>query len=352
METSSVASATPPRAPRRFFLEWLKVFTLALVGALALRLFVLEAYRIPTASMEQTLRVGDYVLVSKIHYGARTPISVGLPFTDYYLPHVRLPALRLPGFTTVERGDVIVFNFPEEQGAIDRKTHYIKRVVGLPGDSLEIRDKVPYVAGHALHVSATMQQKWLATKALEAPFPMASLSELGVQQITALDRDNQRVTFEATEGMANKARSWEAIASVEPFVMPFDPSYGLRLFPPRHGFSRDNYGPLYIPAKGDTLHLTEDNWSIYEPLITRFEHHAARARPDGRFEIDDRLTTTYVVEQDYYFVLGDNRDSSSDSRVWGFVPADHLVGKALLVYFSRDIVSGALRPERLFRRIR
>jgi len=352
MESPPVSPTSAPHAPRSFFFEWLKVFSLALLGALAIRSFVVEAYRIPTASMEQTLRVGDYVLVSKLRYGPRLPITLGIPFTERYLPNVKLPPLRLPGFSEVKRGDVIVFNYPEDHGPIDRKTHYIKRVIGLPGDSLVIQDKVPSASGHAFPAQATMQQKWLATKAPDATFPMKALTESGAQQIASLEHEHRRVAFEATESAASTIRSWEAIASVEPFVVPFDPSYGLRLFPPRQSFSRDNYGPLYIPAKGDTLFLDEDNWPIYQDIITRFENHTARARPDGRFEVDDRLTNTYIIEQDYFFVMGDNRDSSSDSRVWGFVPANHIVGKAKWVYFSRDVGSGDVRFERLFQRVR
>lgn len=351
METRPAPPPSASPAPRSFFFEWLKVLAFALLGALAIRSFAVEAFRIPTASMEQTLRVGDYVLVSKLQYGPRLPITIGIPFTEYYLPNVELAPIRLPGFSEVKQGDVIVFNYPDEHGPIDRKTHYIKRVIGLPGDSLIIRDKVPIAGGQVFPAQATMQQKWLATKKQDHAFPMSELTESGVQQITSLEHEHQRVAFEATETLASTIRSWEAMASVEPFVLPFDPSYGLRLFPARHSFSRDNYGPLYIPAKGDTLFLTEDNWLVYQDIITRFEHHTARARPDSRFEIDDQLTNTYIVEQDYFFVMGDNRDSSSDSRVWGFVPTDHIVGKAQLVYFSRDIGSGALRTERFFQQV-
>jgi signal peptidase I len=125
----------------------------------------------------------------------------------------------------------------------------------------------------------------------------------------------------------------------------------MRIFPEGSGFGPDNYGPLYVPARGDTLRLTPDNWPVYADVIRRYEGHEAELRADGSFLIDGQPADRYVVAQDYFFVMGDNRDSSYDSRIWGFVPADHLVGKAILVYFSWDHEQKRPRSERLFDRI-
>jgi signal peptidase I len=338
---TQTTSAAPPAGTRHrpSWREWLVVLGLALGVAVFLRLFVVQAFRIPTPSMERNLRVGDFVLVSKLHYGPRLPVT--LP-GDLHLPY-----LRLPGFTQVGRGDVVVFNFPVEQGPVDRKEHYVKRVVGLPGETLSITDKVPYVHGQPIPLKPGMQQKWLVTG--QTDFPVTRLLDRGADQVTTISRDNTRFSFEATEALAAEVARWPETAAVEPYVYTRSASHGLVVFPQGSGFGRDDYGPLYIPARGDTLLLTPETWPTYRDLITRYEHHEALQRLDGAIEVDGVVTDHYVVRQDYYFVMGDNRDSSADSRVWGFVPMDHIVGKAVLIYFSWDETSGKPRWQRLFR---
>ncbi|ARA91708.1 S26 family signal peptidase [Rhodothermaceae bacterium RA] len=330
---------------------WLMPLALALVAALFIRGFVFQAFRIPTESMERNLLVGDFVLVSKLHYGPRLPISIGLPFTDWRLDGVELPPRRLPGFRDVRRGDVIVFNYPAERGPIDRRTHYIKRVIAGPGDSLRIVDKVPYVNGIAQPLGPQMQQRWIAYARPGAVMPLERIQALGVRWLTSAGRAHSRIAFEGTEAMAAEVASWEEVSAVEPLVEHGDPAHGLRIFPEGSGFGRDRYGPLYVPAAGDTLHLSKRTWPAYRDLITRFEDHDARLLPNGLIEIDGHPTDRYVVRQDYFFVMGDNRDDSSDSRVWGFVPMDHIVGKAVLIYFSWDPEQQRPRFDRIFQRV-
>ncbi len=349
----SEVSAAPAEAVRsRFRLrDGLQILGIALLIALFLRSCVLEGFRIPTESMEKSLLVGDFVLVSKLHYGPRLPMTVGLPLTNWYLENTDLPYARLPGFTSIRHGDVMVFNYPREAAPVDRRLHYIKRVVGLPGDSVALRDKQLYVNDAFVPLGETMQQRWIAEMTPSFIFPVDSLRTLGASQVSVLERERGKVAFVATPALADSVASWEGVAGVTPYVQARDLGFGMRIFPRGSGFGRDHYGPLYVPAKGDTITLTESNWFLYRDLIQRYEHHQARLLPNGVFEIDSVRTTHYVLEQDYFFVLGDNRDSSVDSRVWGFVPMDHVVGKAVFVYFSWDAQQGRLRFERFFKGI-
>ena len=353
--SSEISATTPGEAagPKRasFTLrDGLQVLGAALLIALFLRACVLEGFRIPSESMEKSLVKGDFVLVSKLHYGPRLPMTVGLPLTNWYFEDLDLPYLRLPGFTAIRRGEVIVFNYPVAETPVERRVHYIKRVAGLPGDSISLRDKTLYVNGTPVPLAETMQHGWNATMAPEVSFPVDSLRALGASEINV--RGRSRVSFVATPALADVVASWDGVTEVNANVQARDPSFGMRIFPPGSAFGRDHYGPLYIPAQGDTLILSESNWHMYRDLIERYEQHQARVLPNGAFEIDSVRTTQYIVEQDYYFVLGDNRDSSVDSRVWGFVPMDHVVGKAVFVYFSWDAEQGRLRTERIFKGVR
>ncbi len=354
-EPSSVAAGVAtleetPKAKASFTLkDGLQILGIALLIALFLRGCVLEGFRIPSESMEKSLLKGDFVLVSKLHYGPRLPLTVGVPLTNWYFEDFSLPYLRLPGFTSIRRSDAIVFNYPAEEAPVDRRMHYIKRVVGLPGDSVSIRDKQLYVNGLSMPLAETMQQNWIITMDTGARLPVDSLRILGASEVTM--RGRSRANFVATPALAERVASWEGVVDVTPNVQAQDPSFGMRIFPPGSAFGRDHYGPLSIPARGDTITLSSSNWLMYKDLIERYEHHHTRMLPNGTFEIDSVRTTQYVVEQDYYFVLGDNRDSSVDSRVWGFVPMDHVVGKAVFVYFSWDSEQGRVRANRILKSI-
>lgn len=348
---SAEKKSSPAASPFRLR-DGLYILGIALLLALGLRTCVLEGFRIPSESMERSLLVGDFVLVSKLHYGPRLPRTIGVPLTDWYLKDVELPHLRLPGFTEPRRGDAVVFNYPLDNAPIDRRLHYIKRLVGLPGDSVALRGKKLYVNGGYVSLGETMQQRWVARTAPGFIFPVDSLRALGASQIAILEREQGQIAFEATPALADAVASWQGVTTVTAYVQERASGFGPRIFPPGSTFSRDHYGPLYVPARGDTVTLTAENWLLYRDLIKRYEHRQAVMFSGNRFLIDSVETTQYVVGQDYYFVLGDNRDSSIDSRVWGFVPKDHLVGKAVIIYFSWDAVARNVRFDRLFTTIR
>ncbi|NNF59413.1 MAG: signal peptidase I [Rhodothermaceae bacterium] len=336
-----VQSANPPGEepspseairPRRRT-SWLKVVGIAFVAALLLRTFVFEAYRIPSSSMESSLLVGDYLFVSKLHHGARLPITLGLPFTGLYFREVELPTVRLPGITPVERGEVIVFNYPPEDGPIDRRQHYIKRVAALPGDTLAIVGKEVRVNGTPLPLPPLARQVWVLRLTSDTGFSASGAREaLGPD--ARIDRVGPRVRHvEATAEEAERLRVLDGVESIEPLLRP--QGDGSAAFPSNPVYSLDDYGPIIVPERGVTVTLSEANWLLYRTVLVQHEGHRAQ-RVAGGYEIDGVLTDQYTFAQDYYFVLGDSRDDSADSRTWGFVPHDHLVGKAVLIYFSRD----------------
>jgi len=318
--------------------EWGEALLFAVIFMTIVRTLFFDLFRIPTPSMEKNLLVGDYIFVSKLHYGTRTPITLGIPFTQIHLKNLELPWTRLPGFSEVKRGDALVFNWPADPSGrlIDRKMHYIKRVVGLPGETIEIKDKIVSVNGAPFALGEGMQQEWLVFK----EDPAATLNRR-VQQdfdITAVNRtNNPRVDrMVGTSIAAEKVGELSIVNRVEPLVMPSNGHYSAHMYPAGKGYSPDNYGPVTIPRGGQTVTLTHENWPVYEPVIQRYESSVVRRDQERRFMINGEYEDQYTFEQDYFFVMGDNRDNSEDSRYWGFVPMDHVVGKAVLVYFSWD----------------
>lgn len=323
------------RGQKRQKTDWresVRFWVLAILIVLVVRAFLIEPYRIPTPSMEETLLVGDFLFVSKLHYGARTPNTIGVPFTGVYLRGIEFPQARLPGFGSVRRGDVAVFNHPPDPGPIERRTPYIKRLVAVPGDRLLILDKVLYVNDERYPLTDRMVQNWRVEPAEGRTLTPSILRAAGVELVGQAQRPRPAYVVNATPGQAAELEAFDSVGLVEPFVREAERG----LFPPGAEFSRDNYGPLEIPAAGQTVDLTTDSWPAYRDIITRYEGRSAEALPDGTFRIDGEPATTYTFRQDYYFAMGDNRDNSEDSRFWGPVPHDHLVGKAVLVFFSLD----------------
>ncbi len=331
--------------------EWGDALIFAIVVMLIVRTFIFDLFRIPTPSMEKSLLVGDYLFVSKLNYGTRTPISIGIPFTQIYMDGIEIPHTRLPGFADVKRGDAIVFNYPPENKPVDRKMHYIKRVVGMPGEILEVRDKTVLIDGVAQPLKATMQQYWNVYKKDEnVVLSEERLRMLGITEASAT-RDPLLIRVVGTPDAVEDIRALPYIDRVEPYVAPADAGYSSLMYPAGRGYTPDNYGPITIPREGATIPLTAVTWAAYAPVIEKYEGHSAVQLADGTFQIDGVTSDTYTFEQDYFFVMGDNRDNSEDSRFWGFVPMDHIVGKAILVYFSWDAARKLPRIGRMFRLI-
>lgn len=315
--------------------QWGEAFLVAFIVVLIVRTLFFDLFRIPTPSMEENLLVGDYLFVSKLHYGTRLPMSLGVPFTSIYMPGVSFPYTRLSGFSEVERGDPIVFNFPPKEGPVDRKVHYIKRVIGMPGEEISVRDKVVHVDGRSLPLGKGMQQYWSVTKTdSRYQIPRSRMEEVGISEVKPT-QSATTVRILATPSAVRQVQSWSWVQSVEPYLFE-NSNYADLMYPSDQGYTPDNYGPVHIPSKGETITLTDANWSIYKPVIVRYEGQDARQMTDSTFAIEGERTTTYTFRQDYFFVMGDNRDNSQDSRFWGFVPMNHVVGKAVITYFSWD----------------
>ncbi|MCY4159341.1 MAG: signal peptidase I [Bacteroidetes bacterium] len=343
--------------------EWLDAITFAIIFMVILRTVFFDLFRIPTPSMEKSLLVGDYIVVSKLHYGMRSPMTLGIPFTQIYMRGLSLPWTRLPGFTSPKRFDMVVFNWPADEGKpIDRKTYYIKRIIGMPGDTLSIVDKIVHVNSDTLFfkdtkspMKDTMQHLWFVYK--EDPrvrLPSTRLEELGVpESYPTMNPAIERI--QATDEAAAAIAEWEYVTAVRPVIRGASINRGFSLYPVNSTNSTDNFSPLVIPGKGNTINLTSDNWSTYEGVITDYEGQTASL--DGEnILINGQIRDTYTFSQDYYFVMGDNRDNSEDSRFWGFVPMDHVVGRAVAVYFSwnsrgRPFLLGQIRGNRMFRAI-
>lgn len=315
--------------------QWAEAFLVALVIVLIVRTLFFDLFRIPTPSMEENLLVGDYLFVSKLHYGTRLPLSLGVPFTSIHMPGVSFPYTRVGGFTSVERGDAVVFNYPPDEAPIDRKVHYIKRIIGMPGEDLEVRDKVVHVDGQALPLGKGMQQYWSVKKSdSRYQIPRGRMEEIGISEVKPT-QNASNVRILATSSAVERVREWSWVESVEPYVVE-NAEYSDMMYPSGRGYTPDNYGPVHIPKKGETVTLTDENWDVYRPVIVRYEDREARQMTDSTFAVDGERTTTYTFQQDYFFAMGDNRDNSQDSRFWGFVPMDHVVGKAVITYFSWD----------------
>ena len=340
------ASSLPPtrrsrtqRLPRA--VRW---GSLAVLAALGLRACVGEPYRIPSGSMERTLLPGDYVLAEKLSYGARLPVSLGLPLTGLYAPGLTWPALRLPGARGLRRGDVVLFNAPWERGPIDRRTVQIKRLVGLPGDRVSIDAKAVSVNGRTLPLPPGALVRWRAFGRV----PVRDVKQFGGDVHDAVLGE---VTFSATEDAARRVGALPGVIFVEPVVAP-RVTAATGAFPEGSGNTPDHVGALRVPRRGDTLRLDLDTWPLYRDLLRRHERRAARLLPGGRVEIDGAVRARYVVRQSYLYVLGDARDNSADSRTWGFVPLDHVVGRAAFVYHSAEPETHFIRWARIGRAVR
>lgn len=341
------------------FIDWLKAIFLSLIFLLVFRSFFFDVYNIPTSSMANTLLPGDVILVNKMAYGIRMPFTpFALPFSHQKLPftqntpsfikEIQLPYFRFPRLNNVKRNDVIVFNYPISEYPIDHKDYYIKRCVGLPGDSLVIYNKKLFI-NHALDSlpnEACFNYK-ITTK---YEVPIDSFLKYNVYDPGKLNPKDYWVAplcksqlkqLKQAGFIKNIERSDIPKNYFDEFIFPYDPQF-------RN--NADFFGPIRVPSKKDTIFLNTKNLSLYKKIITDFENHDLYIVDDVIF-IDQQPKTYFVPKMDYFFVMGDNRDNSADSRFWGFVPEDHIVGKAVSILFSID-EKGKYRKNRSFKKIK
>ncbi len=349
-ESRAGGEDAPARPQKSKFREWFDALFFAVVVMLIVRTLIFDLFRIPTPSMEKSLMVGDYLFVSKLHYGTRTPRTLGVPFTQIHVKGLEFPNTRFPGFSEIKRGDAVVFNWPGDKDMpIDRRQHYIKRAIGMPGETIEVRDKVVYIDSVALDPFDGQQHLW-AVKKKDARFRLnrTLLDQLGVEY-RGIASDGVTVQLNGTAAAIDEVRAWPGIESITPFI---EQGAHRPLYPPGRDASPDNYSATHIPAKGESVTLTRENWPIYEPVISAYEGRDTGVSGSGEFLVDGAPVAEYTFDQDYYFMMGDNRNNSEDSRFWGFVPMDHVVGKAVLIYFSWDRDRKLPRLKRIFSRIR
>ncbi len=331
-----------PSGFRKFTKEWLSAIVFAVVVASLVRGLFMQAFAIPTGSMENSLLVGDQLFVSKVHYGAKLPETLlqiplmhqTMPGTDIpaYLDWVQLPKYRLPGFTQVQHNDPVVFNYPPEwDRPVDMKTFYVKRCVGLPGDTLQIVNKQIMINGQALALPENAQTSYFA--ATDQQIHPRIFRKLNIDDYRQVP-GGYKINMEAYQ--VADMQKLDFIQSVEEIT--YEPgSMGNAVYPhdASLNWTTDFYGPVYLPKAGATIPINPYNIRLYGSAIIHYEPVNATIK-DDKLLIDGKEQTQYTFQQDYYFMMGDNRHNSEDSRFWGFVPGDHIVGKPLFVYFSTD----------------
>ncbi|MDQ3015284.1 MAG: signal peptidase I [Bacteroidota bacterium] len=348
--------------------EWTEAIVFAVFAAAFIRMFLLEAYKIPTPSMEGSLLVGDFLFVSKAHYGIRTPMTVAMfPLlhntipglgSESYLEKPALPYFRLPALESIDRNEPIVFNWPvgdsvylspirsytaqqvrsnpdianEVRNAklitrpIDKKDHYIKRCIAIGGDSLQIKDRQVHINGVAVENPKHLQFMY---RVESSNLNWNKVEEMGIQ----VPAQNKLGPYFLDTDQVEKLKRMDPGVKID-LVDVTGFSSGLFPFDKEHfDWTVDNYGPIYIPKKGATVTLSPETIALYRRVIDVYENNDYEEK-NGQYIINGVLSTTYTFKQDYFWAMGDNRHNSEDSRAWGFVPHDHIVGKPLFIWFS------------------
>ena len=377
--------------PRTALGDWVSSILFAIVAATIVHTYFIQPYTIPTSSLEKSLLVGDFLFVSKFHYGARVPMTtVAAPMVHDTIPFIKkksylyddkkenkntsffnklsLPYMRIPGFQKVKHNDIVVFSWPVDTlynmykpadrnyyKPIDKKTNYVKRCVGLPGDSLEVRNGYVYINGkqNVLPDRAKLQFAYqIETK--NGAFNNRLLADR--YNITDFPRYNQDASLALFPGISDenlaKFKNHPNVKKItrytledgyrDPSVFPHDPGYN---------WNNNFFGPVYIPKAGATVDLNLEVLPLYRRIITEYEDNTIQVKGNQIF-INNELANTYTFKKDYYWLMGDNRNNSQDARSWGYVPFDHVVGKPVFIWMSWDSngqgIKNKIRWERLF----
>lgn len=380
--------------------EWTGSILFAIVAATLVHTYFMQPFVIPTSSLEKTLLKGDFLLVSKFHYGARLPMTaVAAPMVHDTLPKFNVPSylkkpqipyLRIPGFQKIKRNDIVVFNWPADtlfnmykkadkkyEKPIDKKTNYVKRCVGIAGDSLEVRDGYVFINGKQTVLPdraktqfyyTVISKKYLTAKYLKeeigttefniyykAPlkykanfekfvkvtsFPSDSTHILAMfdhkmnidnPEIRQTDRYSINMSVEEKEKLSKNPN----VVSITRNILPKGTKGNGVIFPSSKDgiWNGDNFGPIYIPEAGKTVALNKQVLPLYKDIISEYEGN--KLNTDGNdIYINGKIATSYTFKQDYYWMMGDNRQNSLDARYWGYVPFDHVVGKPVFVWMS------------------
>ena len=379
----------------RSIYEWVNAIIFATVVATLIHIFFFQMYVIPSSSMEKTMLVGDYLYVSKVTYGPQMPNTpLAFPFVHHTMPFsttkksfseaIKWPYKRLKGLREIERDDVVVFNFPagdtvllENQGVtyydvlreyqreyglqrgreelernytiisrpVDKRENYIKRCVAIAGDTIRIENTTLYVNGK--EQGEIPEKQYCYSIETSSPLSAYAIEQMGITEMSG----NGNFYFSPlTKSMVEQFKAMNNVTKIEPYIAEDE------CFPysDRYAWTADNMGPLWIPKAGASIALNEDTWPLYERVIDVYEDNDVEVR-NGHYYINGEEATSYTFKMDYYWMMGDNRHNSADSRYWGFVPEDHIVGKAAFIWLSTDkskSFPANIRWNRLFKKVR
>jgi len=356
----------------------------AIIVATIVHTYVIQPYTIPSSSLEKSLLIGDFLFVSKMNYGARVPMTTvaapmvhdSLPLTKKlsYFSKPQLPYFRIPGFEKIKNNDIVVFNWPRDtlfnmylpadkryDKPIDKKTNYVKRCVGIPGDSLQIKDGIVFINGKELILPERAKPQYSYKVAYDGKTPIDF--EFLMKDMKIIDGagflDDQKrdtilfraLTFEGAE----RLRKTPGITAVIRYINKgaedgIYPDFKDGNPPVLFNWNCDNYGPIYIPEAGKTVKLNAATLPFYKIIISEFENNKLKVEGNTIY-INDKIATTYTFKQNYYWMMGDNRHNSLDARYFGYTPEDHIVGKPVFIWMSWDTNGkgiNKIRWERVF----
>jgi len=358
--------------------EWTTSIVFAVIAATIVHTYFIRPYNIPTSSLEKTLLVGDFLFVSKIHYGAptpHTPISfpmvhdtLPIPYTGIkfksYVSNIQIPSFRLPGFQKIKRNDIVVFYWPADTvrffrdnsgihayKPLDKKSNYVKRCVAIPGDSLQIKNGDVFINGKLSEYPDRTKLQSYYKIVPDATFTGLE-SFMNKYNVTEGGRGEGNILFlNLTNEAAAKLKENKRIKSIEK-IIDTSKIFNDRIFPHAslYNWNIDNYGPIYIPEKNKTVKLDIQTLPLYKRIIEEYEHNSLKVKENNIY-INDQLVHSYTFKQDYYWMMGDNRQNSEDARYWGYVPFDHVVGKPTFIWFSLEQFNPD-NPKGFFKRIR
>ena len=401
------------------FVEWMDALIFAVIAVSLINIFLFQNYRIPTGSMEKSLLIGDHLFVSKLAYGPRMPNTpIAFPFTQHTMPLtkgkswsdlIHWPYKRLAGLGTVKNNDAIVFNFPagdtvvvEEQVTsyyeivrrtaremaqresygnqtpkpasyymkaarkevrdrytiiyrpVDRRDNYVKRCIGIPGDSLVIKEGSVYINNKLVPENSTQQLNYVVATNGTTINPKV-FERLGIYKSDQTMVSGSAYILPLTKSNAEAISKFANVKEVAPLFSKAG-DFVPQIFPysRAYGWNEDNFGPLWIPVKGSTVKLDTSNLCLYDRIIDVYEDNDLRVEGKTIY-INNKPADTYTFKMNYYFMMGDNRHNSADSRYWGFVPQDHIVGKPKFIWLSVDKETSGLKKirfKRMFMRIK